>query len=103
MYPFCYLKVLGVETLSLSFNEKHAHKFAVTSRLARETTGLKSPPNELLLCLSCDRLGGVVWLSSLFATLKFLIGAEGGTRTPTSYLTRPSNVRVCQFRHFGMK
>ena len=28
-------------------------------------------------------------------------GAEGGTRTPTSYLTRPSNVRVCQFRHFG--
>lgn len=27
--------------------------------------------------------------------------AEGGTRTPTSYLTRPSNVRVCQFRHFG--
>src|SRR5438093_1450427 len=29
-------------------------------------------------------------------------GAEGGTRTPTSYLTRPSNVRVCQFRHFGL-
>src|SRR6266498_2354334 len=29
------------------------------------------------------------------------IGAEGGTRSPTSYLTRPSNVRVCQFRHFG--
>ena len=29
--------------------------------------------------------------------------AEGGTRTPTSCLTRPSNVRVCQFRHFGMK
>ena len=29
------------------------------------------------------------------------IGAEGGTRTPTSYLTRPSNVRVYQFRHFG--
>ena len=28
-------------------------------------------------------------------------GAEGGTRTPTSCLTRPSNVRVCQFRHFG--
>jgi hypothetical protein len=28
-------------------------------------------------------------------------GAEGGTRTPTSYLTRPSNVRVYQFRHFG--
>ena len=28
--------------------------------------------------------------------------AEGGTRTPTSYLTRPSNVRVCQFRHFGL-
>ena len=32
-----------------------------------------------------------------------ILGAEGGTRTPTSYLTRPSNVRVCQFRHFGMK
>ena len=31
------------------------------------------------------------------------LGAEGGTRTPTSCLTRPSNVRVCQFRHFGMK
>ena len=28
-------------------------------------------------------------------------GAEGGTRTPTSRLTRPSTVRVCQFRHFG--
>ena len=28
-------------------------------------------------------------------------GAEGGTRTPTSCLTRPSTVRVCQFRHFG--
>ena len=35
--------------------------------------------------------------------LKEGIGAEGGTRTPTSCLTRPSNVRVCQFRHFGMK
>ena len=31
----------------------------------------------------------------------FSHGAEGGTRTPTSYLTRPSNVRVYQFRHFG--
>ena len=30
-------------------------------------------------------------------------GAEGGTRTPTSCLTRPSNVRVCQFRHFGIE
>src|ERR1041384_4917103 len=28
-------------------------------------------------------------------------GAEGGTRTPTGYPTRPSNVRVYQFRHFG--
>src|ERR1041385_4225776 len=35
-------------------------------------------------------------------SLKGLGGAEGGTRTPTSYLTRPSNVRVCQFRHFGI-
>ena len=32
-----------------------------------------------------------------------MAGAEGGTRTPTSYLTRPSNVRVCQFRHFGLE
>jgi hypothetical protein len=31
------------------------------------------------------------------------VGAEGGTRTPTSYLTRPSNVRVYQFRHFGSR
>jgi hypothetical protein len=31
------------------------------------------------------------------------LGAEGGTRTPTSCLTRPSNVRVCQFRHFGIE
>src|SRR5207247_2129567 len=30
-----------------------------------------------------------------------LIGAEVGTRTPTGCPTRPSNVRVCQFRHFG--
>src|SRR5215831_1908621 len=29
------------------------------------------------------------------------LGAEGGTRTPTGCPTRPSNVRVCQFRHFG--
>ncbi len=28
--------------------------------------------------------------------------AEGGTRTPTGYPTRPSNVRVCQFRHLGL-
>src|SRR2546427_6777944 len=28
-------------------------------------------------------------------------GAEGGTRTPTGCPTRPSTVRVCQFRHFG--
>ena len=27
-------------------------------------------------------------------------GGEGGTRTLMSCLTRPSNVRVCQFRHF---
>src|SRR6266852_4348171 len=31
------------------------------------------------------------------------VGAEGGTRTPTSCLTRPSTVRVCQFRHFGLR
>src|SRR5690242_20314603 len=38
---------------------------------------------------------------SLFLTIRNGNGAEGGTRTPTSYLTRPSNVRVYQFRHFG--
>jgi hypothetical protein len=31
-----------------------------------------------------------------------LIGAEGRTRTGTGYPTRPSNVRVYQFRHFGL-
>ena len=39
-------------------------------------------------------------MSILLSVLKGF-GAEGGTRTPTSYLTRPSNVRVYQFRHFG--
>src|SRR5512135_1690392 len=29
-------------------------------------------------------------------------GAEGGTRTPMGCPTRPSNVRVYQFHHFGM-
>ena len=29
-------------------------------------------------------------------------GAEGGTRTRTGFPTRPSNVRVYQFHHFGM-
>src|SRR5512135_17953 len=28
-------------------------------------------------------------------------GAEGGTRTPMGCPTRPSNVRVYQFHHFG--
>jgi hypothetical protein len=40
-------------------------------------------------------------LSPAFGIMFLGIGAEGGTRTPTSYLTRPSNVRVYQFRHFG--
>jgi hypothetical protein len=30
-------------------------------------------------------------------------GAEDRTRTGTGYPTRPSNVRVYQFRHFGAK
>src|SRR5687767_6585658 len=51
--------------------------------------------------LICDKLGVVGLLRRYSKRLGFLIGAEGGTRTPTSYLTRPSNVRVCQFRHFG--
>jgi hypothetical protein len=29
--------------------------------------------------------------------------AEGETRTPTNRFTRPSNVRVYQFRHFGLQ
>jgi hypothetical protein len=29
-------------------------------------------------------------------------GAEGGTRTPMGCPTRPSNVRVYQFHHFGI-
>ncbi len=29
--------------------------------------------------------------------------AEGGTRTPTNLFTRPSNVRVYQFRHFRLQ
>ena len=28
-------------------------------------------------------------------------GAEGGTRTRMGFPTRPSNVRVYQFHHFG--
>ena len=40
-------------------------------------------------------------LSLYISAVKIVTGAEGGTRTPTSCLTRPSNVRVCQFRHFG--
>ncbi len=30
-------------------------------------------------------------------------GAEGGTRTRMGSPTRPSNVRVYQFHHFGME
>jgi hypothetical protein len=33
--------------------------------------------------------------------LRRVIDAEGGTRTPTGCPTRPSNVRVYQFHHFG--
>jgi hypothetical protein len=29
-------------------------------------------------------------------------GAEGGTRTRMGFPTRPSNVRVYQFHHFGV-
>jgi hypothetical protein len=32
-----------------------------------------------------------------------LTDAEGETRTPTNRFTRPSNVRVYQFRHFGLQ
>src|SRR5213596_1755433 len=40
-------------------------------------------------------------MSAAFMRRSFPCGAEGGTRTPTGCPTRPSNVRVCQFRHFG--
>jgi hypothetical protein len=32
-----------------------------------------------------------------------LYGAEGGTRTRMDFSTRPSNVRVYQFHHFGIE
>src|SRR5256884_5797184 len=38
-------------------------------------------------------------LRKITALLK--LGAEGGPRTPAVSPTRPSTVRVCQFRHFG--
>jgi hypothetical protein len=54
------------------------------------------------------------WMLPLQPKLTFMVGAsapfnerfcgddaEGGTRTPTSCLIRPSNVRVYQFHHFG--
>ena len=55
-------------------------------------------------------IGGAILLILLMVPIdrdvtevvRFRNGAEGGTRTPTSCLTRPSNVRVCQFRHFGL-
>src|SRR5437867_9558923 len=42
-------------------------------------------------------------MSAAFMRRSFPCGAEGGTRTPTGCPTRPSNVRVCQFRHFGSR
>src|SRR5882672_374371 len=52
-------------------------------------------------CIEGHYSGNNVRVSSIcWGELK-KYGAEGGTRTPTSCLTRPSNVRVCQFRHFG--
>src|SRR5207248_4620436 len=33
--------------------------------------------------------------------IRKLFGAQGRTRTGTDYSTRPSNVRVYQFRHLG--
>src|ERR1043165_1759098 len=36
----------------------------------------------MLLCLSCDRLGVVVWLSSLFAMLKFVNWCRRGDSNP---------------------
>ena len=46
----------------------------------------------------------VAWqIQTVIMRIFKILGAEGGTRTPTSFLTRPSNVRVCQFRHFGKR
>ncbi len=45
-----------------------------------------------------QRRSSCVIVRLLFNALGY---AEGGTRTPMSHLTRPSNVRVYQFRHFG--
>ena len=55
-------------------------------------------------CISLDFLWTKEKHLALDVLLQHLeqgVEAEGGTRTPTSYLTRPSNVRVYQFRHFG--
>ena len=53
-------------------------------------------------CTGCNASRGTGLTADFVEELEGKNGAEGGTRTPTSYLTRPSNVRVCQFRHFGM-
>jgi hypothetical protein len=34
---------------------------------------------------------------------ELLVGAQGRTRTGTDFSTRPSNVRVYQFRHLGKR
>ena len=64
--------------------------------LAKRTRIIKAD-----LLLKHQQLGKAKAKRMIFSRNLMGYGAEGGTRTPTSYLTRPSNVRVYQFRHFG--
>src|SRR3989442_1315231 len=72
-----------------------------------------APPRPARISFSSEStfLGRLLSVSYSLAVLSgrrvFLgrngLGAEGGTRTPTGCPTRPSNGRVCQFRHFGAR
>lgn|SRR6185369_2336749 len=68
-------------SLSKCVAMRHSRQsLAPNKALKRLKNPYKFSLNEILLCLSCDGLGVVVWLSSLFATLKVGYGAEGGIR-----------------------
>jgi hypothetical protein len=51
---------------------------------------------------SCSRSFWGFWKDNLLI-FKGENGAEGGTRTRMDFSTRPSNVRVYQFHHFGVR
>ena len=57
----------------------------------------RSRPGLTLYCQWVRAFGGKHHLSDCHAN-----GAEAGTRTRMGCPTRPSNVRVYQFHHFGM-